>query len=92
MIQFNNDGEGFQLQAISSSKLLFLSGEPINEKVTTYDPYVMNTQTEILEAMRDYQMGKMGFYLEINDIIKTFYYLSIKVITLQKYYACIILN
>jgi hypothetical protein len=61
MIQFNNDGEGFQLQAISSSKLLFLSGEPINEKVTTYCPYVMNTQTEILEAMRDYQMGKMGF-------------------------------
>jgi hypothetical protein len=61
MIQFNNDGEGFQLQAISSSKLLFLSGEPINEKVTTYGPYVMNTQTEILEAMRDYQMGKMGF-------------------------------
>ena len=32
MIQFNNDGEGFQLQVISSSKLLFLSGEPINEK------------------------------------------------------------
>lgn len=61
MIQFNNDGEGFQLQAISSSKLLFLSGEPINEKIATYGPYVMNTQTEILEAMRDYQMGKMGF-------------------------------
>jgi redox-sensitive bicupin YhaK (pirin superfamily) len=41
--------------------LLFLSGEPINEKIATYGPYVMNTQTEILEAMRDYQMGKMGF-------------------------------
>ena len=61
MIQFNNDGEGFKLQAISSSKLLFISGEPINEKVANYGPYVMNTQTEILEAMRDYQMGKMGF-------------------------------
>lgn len=61
MIQFNNDGEGFQLQVISSSKLLFLSGEPINEKIATYGPYVMNTQTEILEAMRDYKMGKMGF-------------------------------
>jgi len=41
--------------------LLFLSGEPINEKIATYGPYVMNTQTEILEAMRDYKMGKMGF-------------------------------
>jgi redox-sensitive bicupin YhaK (pirin superfamily) len=28
--------------------------------VTQYGPYVMNTQTEILEAMRDYQQGKMG--------------------------------
>tara|TARA_B100000787_G_scaffold170309_1_gene166185 strand:+ start:71217 stop:72104 length:888 start_codon:yes stop_codon:yes gene_type:complete len=61
MIQFNNDGEGFQLRANSTSKLLFLSGVPINEKVISYGPYVMNTQTEILEAMRDYQMGKMGF-------------------------------
>lgn len=61
MIQFNNDGEGFQLKAISSCKLLSLSGEPIYENVTSCGPYVMNTQTEILEAMRDYQMGKMEF-------------------------------
>ena len=33
---------------------------PIKEKITQYGPYVMNTQTEILEAMRDYQQGKMG--------------------------------
>jgi hypothetical protein len=38
-----------------------LSGIPIGEKVTHYGPYVMNTQTEILEAMRDYQQGKMGY-------------------------------
>tara|TARA_R110000787_G_C13417606_1_gene444612 strand:+ start:622 stop:1509 length:888 start_codon:yes stop_codon:yes gene_type:complete len=61
MIQFEQDGDGFQLKARTVSKLLFLSGEPIKEKVTSYGPYVMNTQTEILEAMRDYQMGKMGF-------------------------------
>jgi redox-sensitive bicupin YhaK (pirin superfamily) len=27
-------------------------------------PYVMNTETEILEAMRDYQIGKMGILIE----------------------------
>lgn len=61
LIQFNQDGEGFSISGNENSKLLFLSGEPFNEPVTTYGPYVMNTQTEIMEAMRDYQMGKMGF-------------------------------
>ncbi|MEN8858319.1 MAG: pirin family protein [Flavobacteriaceae bacterium] len=61
LIEFNQDGDGFNFKSNSESRLLFLSGEPIKEKVTSYGPYVMNTQTEILEAMRDYQMGKMGF-------------------------------
>tara|TARA_R110002049_G_scaffold118071_1_gene271985 strand:- start:2501 stop:3370 length:870 start_codon:yes stop_codon:yes gene_type:complete len=61
LMQFNQDGEGLSVEGKENSKLLFLSGEPFNEKVTTYGPYVMNTQTEIMEAMRDYQMGKMGF-------------------------------
>jgi len=61
LIQFNQDGEGFSIKGNEISKLLFLSGAPLNEKVTSYGPYVMNTQTEIMEAMRDYQMGKMGF-------------------------------
>ena len=61
LIQFNQDGDGFTITGIESSKLLFISGEPFNEPITSYGPYVMNTQTEIMEAMRDYQMGKMGF-------------------------------
>ena len=61
MIQFNQDGDHFTIEADEKSLLLFLSGEPFNEPVSTYGPYVMNTQTEIMEAMRDYQMGKMGF-------------------------------
>ncbi|RZN82695.1 MAG: pirin family protein [Winogradskyella sp.] len=60
-IQFNQDGDGFSLEASEDSLLLFLSGLPFNEPVKTYGPYVMNTQTEIMEALRDYQMGKMGF-------------------------------
>ncbi len=60
-IQFNQDGQGFSIEANDNSLLLFLSGEPFNEPVSTYGPYVMNTQSEIMEAMRDYQTGKMGF-------------------------------
>ena len=61
MLTFNNDGEGFQFEARKESNVLILSGEPIDEKVSQYGPYVMNTQTEIMEAMRDFQQGKMGF-------------------------------
>lgn len=61
LMEFNQDGEGFSIKAETDSLLLFLSGEPINEPIATYGPYVMNSQTELLEAMRDYQMGKMGF-------------------------------
>ena len=61
IIEFNNDGEGFHIKGSSKSKLLFLSGTPFKEKVASWGPYVMNTQTEIMEALRDYQQGKMGF-------------------------------
>jgi redox-sensitive bicupin YhaK (pirin superfamily) len=61
MVTFQQDGDAIHFEAITDSNLLILSGEPINEKVTSYGPYVMNTQTEIMEAMRDYQQGKMGY-------------------------------
>lgn len=61
LLEFDNDGEGIQLIANKKSHLLFLSGEPFNEPVASWGPYVMNTQTEIMEALRDYQQGKMGY-------------------------------
>jgi len=61
MLTFNKDGDAIQIEAKVKSTLLILSGAPINEKVAQYGPYVMNTQTEIMEAMRDFQQGKMGY-------------------------------
>ncbi len=61
LIEFQNDGDGFLLKANQKSKLLFLSGTPFKEEVASWGPYVMNTQTEIMEALKDYQQGKMGF-------------------------------
>ncbi|WP_347174761.1 pirin family protein [Polaribacter uvawellassae] len=61
MAVFNADGNTIKIATTKESKLIVISGEPIHEKVAQYGPYVMNTQTEILEAMRDYQQGKMGY-------------------------------
>ncbi|HRJ31581.1 MAG TPA: pirin family protein [Cyclobacteriaceae bacterium] len=64
LIQFNNDGDGISLSALADTRVLLLSGEPLNEPVVAHGPFVMNNQTQILEAMRDYQLGKMGVLIE----------------------------
>ncbi|MGH3467055.1 MAG: pirin-like C-terminal cupin domain-containing protein [Thermocrispum sp.] len=41
-------------------EVLLLGGKPIGERVVQYGPFVMNDQTEILDAMRDFHAGRMG--------------------------------
>ncbi len=64
LVHFKNDGEGISLEAVKDTRVLLLSGKPLDEKIVSYGPFVMNTQTQIMEAMRDYQMGKMGVLIE----------------------------
>ena len=64
IVHFRNDGEGITIEALEDTRVLLLSGAPLNEEVVSYGPFVMNTQTQIMEAMRDYQMGKMGVLIE----------------------------
>jgi hypothetical protein len=61
LVTFESTDGPIKILAKKTSKLLLLSGSPINEPLATYGPFVMNTQTEIMEAVRDYQNGKMGF-------------------------------
>jgi quercetin 2,3-dioxygenase len=62
-ILFGHDGEDVNIEAMKDSIVLILSGEPINEPIASYGPFVMNTEAEIKQAYDDYYNGKFG-YLE----------------------------
>ena len=63
LILFNNEGENINLTATEDSILLVLSGQPINEPIASYGPFLMNTEEELAQAFEDYNLGKFG-YLE----------------------------
>jgi hypothetical protein len=55
-----DDGDVVSFRAERASELLLLAGTPLGEPVARYGPFVMNSEREIHEAIRDYQSGKMG--------------------------------
>ncbi|MFT4662758.1 MAG: redox-sensitive bicupin YhaK (pirin superfamily) [Patiriisocius sp.] len=67
MLEFNNDGSEVILETKTAGRAILLSGRPINEPLATYGPFVMNTQQEIMDAVADYQGGKMGRLIEKFD-------------------------
>ncbi|MFZ4687192.1 MAG: pirin family protein [Hyphomonadaceae bacterium] len=60
LVELDNAGDALALEATRDTRLLFGHGEPINEPVVSYGPFVMNTSDEIRNAIADYQAGKMG--------------------------------
>ncbi|KAK9082712.1 hypothetical protein Scep_029183 [Stephania cephalantha] len=56
-------GDGLTVWNKSSRKLRFavIGGQPLNEPVVQYGPFVMNSQAEIDQAIEDYQLSKNGF-------------------------------
>lgn len=53
-------GETVTMEAKANSLLLVLNGQPIDEPVASYGPFVMNTETELREAFDEYRTGRMG--------------------------------
>lgn len=60
LLLFANEGENFEIEATENSVVLILSGEPLNEPIASYGPFVMNTQDEIRAAFDDFNNGKFG--------------------------------
>lgn len=60
LIWYQEEGSIISLTATEDSEFVVLSGQPILEPIVNYGPFVMNTRAELVEAIEEYQSGKMG--------------------------------
>ena len=58
LIEWNDDGDEINGEAVSDSLILFGHATPLGEPVVAYGPFVMNTRAEIDQAIRDFQAGR----------------------------------
>ena len=60
LIVCERTGSQIVIEAKADSRMLVMSGKPIDEPIARYGPFVMNTKAELMQAVQDYQAGKMG--------------------------------
>ena len=60
LVQFDRAGSEIVIEANTDATLLLLAGEPIDEPIVGYGPFVMNTEAEIRQAVADFNDGRFG--------------------------------
>ena len=60
LVHLERAGDGVELEANGAATVLWLAGEPIEEPVVGYGPFVMNTEAEIVQAVEDFNSGRFG--------------------------------
>ena len=60
LVILDPEGEELAFRAEKDSAVLLLSGEPLNDPIVGYGPFVMNSREEIIEAINDFNSGKFG--------------------------------
>ena len=58
---FERDSGEIRVAALEDGVFLLMAGEPLNEPIAQYGPFLMNTNAEIAQAIDDFQQGKFGY-------------------------------
>ena len=54
------NADGVTLHAAEASRVILIAGQPLNEPIAQYGPFVMNTQAELMQAVEDFRAGRLG--------------------------------
>jgi len=60
MVLLSREGSDVAIHADGESRLLILTGEPIDEPIVGYGPFVMNSEAEIAQAIDDFNSGRFA--------------------------------
>jgi len=60
MAILSNGGDGVVLQGQMGTRALLITGQPLHEPIAQYGPFVMNTREELMQAVEDFQAGRLG--------------------------------
>lgn len=60
LVTFERGAADALIESNNEAKLLILTGEPLNDPIVGYGPFVMNSREEILHAIRDVETGTFG--------------------------------
>jgi len=60
LVVFRREGDAAELEATSDATVFVMNGEPIDEPISGYGPFVMNTPEEIRQAIADMHTGRLG--------------------------------
>ena len=64
MALLGNEGDGVVLRSAANSptptRALLIAGKPLREPIAQYGPFVMNTRDQLVQAVEDFQSGKLA--------------------------------
>lgn len=60
IVSLSREGGEAVIEALGEATVLILTGEPIDEPVVGYGPFVMNSEAQIRQAIADFNAGKFG--------------------------------
>ncbi len=60
IVSLSREGGNAEIEALGEATVLILTGEPIDEPVVGYGPFVMNSEAQIHQAIADFNSGKFG--------------------------------